>query len=64
MYRTSEMAGDAVVLLDYIGWKEERGIHVVGVSLGTLLPRMSGLFVHRLRVRRYDCARFALLNIC
>ena len=32
------MARDVVVLLDYIGWKEERGVHVVGISLGALLP--------------------------
>jgi len=35
------MAGDVVVLLDYIGWKEQRGIHVVGVSLGMALPWIS-----------------------
>jgi len=58
------MAGDVVVLLDYIGWKEERGIHVVGISLGMVYPEMSGFCVHRLRARRYDCARFAHSNVC
>ena len=57
------MAGDVAVLLDYIGWKEERGVHVVGVSLGMPLFGISGLeYAHRLRARWYDCARFALLT--
>jgi pimeloyl-ACP methyl ester carboxylesterase len=31
------MARDVVALLDYIGWEEQRDIHVVGASLGMLL---------------------------
>lgn len=57
------MAEDAVVLLDYIGWKEERGVHVVGVSMGMLLLGVSILwYTHRSRARWYDCARFAVLT--
>ena len=37
------MARDVVALLDYVGWKEGRGIHVVGVSLGMPLAEVSGL---------------------
>lgn len=36
------MARDVVVLLDYVGWREERGIHIVGVSLGTLHVGLAG----------------------
>ncbi|TFK52318.1 alpha/beta-hydrolase [Heliocybe sulcata] len=38
-YSTSQMAQDAIVLLDYIGWKEERSIHVVGISLGGMISQ-------------------------
>jgi esterase/lipase len=31
------MAEDVIVLLDYIGWTEERGIHVVGLSMGGMI---------------------------
>jgi len=48
-YTTSEMAEDVVVLLDYIGWKEERGIHIVGVSLGGMIAQeLSTLIPHRI----------------
>ncbi|KAJ7632235.1 alpha/beta-hydrolase [Roridomyces roridus] len=38
-YSTSGMAEDAKVLLDYVGWTEERGIHVVGISLGGMIAQ-------------------------
>jgi len=38
------MAKDVAVLLDYIGWKEQGDIHVVGISLGMLLPIMSSFW--------------------
>jgi len=48
-YTTSEMARDVVVLLDYIGWKEGRGIHIVGVSLGGMIAQeLSTLIPHRI----------------
>lgn len=31
------MAEDVIVLLDYVGWFENRGLHVVGVSLGGMI---------------------------
>lgn len=33
------MADDAIALLNYIGWTEEREIHVVGVSLGGMIAQ-------------------------
>ena len=33
------MAADVVTLLDYIGWKEERELHVVGISLGGMIAQ-------------------------
>ncbi|KAI0664971.1 alpha/beta-hydrolase [Cubamyces menziesii] len=38
-YTTSGMADDVVTLLDYVGWKEPRQIHVVGVSLGGMIAQ-------------------------
>jgi len=38
-YTTSGMAEDAIVLLDYLGWTEKRGLHVVGVSLGGMIAQ-------------------------
>ncbi|KAJ3015216.1 hypothetical protein NUW54_g1103 [Trametes sanguinea] len=38
-YTTSGMASDVVVLLDYVGWKEPRQVHVVGVSLGGMIAQ-------------------------
>ena len=33
-YSTSEMARDALELLDHVGWTGERQVHVVGSSMG------------------------------
>ncbi|EPQ51174.1 hypothetical protein GLOTRDRAFT_133293 [Gloeophyllum trabeum ATCC 11539] len=38
-YSTSQMAEDAIVLLDYIGWTEKRSVHVVGISLGGMISQ-------------------------
>lgn len=31
------MAEDVITLLDYVGWTEDRGVHVVGTSLGGMI---------------------------
>lgn len=38
-YRTSGMAEDAIVLLDYLGWTEKHGVHIVGISLGGMIAQ-------------------------
>ncbi|KAG8738973.1 hypothetical protein FRC10_006305 [Ceratobasidium sp. 414] len=38
-YTTSGMAEDVIVLLDHIGWTEQRRIHVVGVSMGGMVAQ-------------------------
>ncbi|KIY66558.1 alpha/beta-hydrolase [Cylindrobasidium torrendii FP15055 ss-10] len=38
-FKTSTMAADVIALLDYIGWTEPRGIHIVGVSLGGMIAQ-------------------------
>ena len=38
-YTTSEMAKDVVELLDHVGWKEQRSIHVVGISMGGMISQ-------------------------
>jgi len=38
-YSTSEMAKDVVELLDYVGWVEERSVHVVGISMGGMIAQ-------------------------
>jgi pimeloyl-ACP methyl ester carboxylesterase len=37
LYKTSEMARDVEELLDYVGWKEEKSLHVIGVSMGGMV---------------------------
>ncbi|CAD6974108.1 unnamed protein product [Tilletia controversa] len=36
-YRTSCMAWDCILLLDELGWTEQRSVHVVGVSMGGMI---------------------------
>lgn len=38
-YRTSGMAEDIVVLLDFIGWTDPRQLHVVGISMGGMISQ-------------------------
>ncbi|TFY65379.1 hypothetical protein EVG20_g5616 [Dentipellis fragilis] len=38
-YSTSGMAEDVIVLLDYLGWTDERDIHVVGSSMGGMIAQ-------------------------
>ncbi|KAG6906974.1 hypothetical protein DXG01_011171 [Tephrocybe rancida] len=38
-YTTSGMAEDAIALFDFIGWTEERDLHVVGISLGGMIAQ-------------------------
>ncbi|KAF7295262.1 FACT complex subunit SPT16 [Mycena indigotica] len=38
-YTTSGMAADVIVLLDYLGWKAERQLHVVGTSMGGMIAQ-------------------------
>ncbi|KAI0042717.1 alpha/beta-hydrolase [Auriscalpium vulgare] len=38
-YSSSGMAEDIIVLLDYIGWTEERSLHLVGISLGGMISQ-------------------------
>lgn len=38
-YTTSEMAKDTLELLDYVGWTEDRSVHVVGISMGGMIAQ-------------------------
>lgn len=38
-YTTSGMAEDVIVLLDHIGWTEQRQVHVVGISMGGMVAQ-------------------------
>ncbi|KAI0083105.1 Alpha/Beta hydrolase protein [Irpex rosettiformis] len=38
-YTTSGMAEDLITLLDFIGWKESRALHIVGVSFGGMIAQ-------------------------
>jgi len=37
--RTSAMAEDAIMLIDFIGWTAARDLHVVGISLGGMIAQ-------------------------
>ena len=37
--RTSGMAEDVIVLLDFLGWTEKRSLHLVGLSLGGMIAQ-------------------------
>jgi pimeloyl-ACP methyl ester carboxylesterase len=36
-YSTSSMAEDVITLVNYLGWTEERQLHIVGLSLGGMI---------------------------
>ena len=36
---TSQLADDAITLLDYVGWNNGRELHLVGVSLGGMVSQ-------------------------
>ncbi|KAF8337504.1 alpha/beta-hydrolase [Cantharellus anzutake] len=36
-YSTSTMAEDVITLLDYVGWKGRRQLHVIGISMGGMI---------------------------
>jgi len=38
-YRTSGMAEDVIVLLDFLSWTERRSLHLVGLSLGGMIAQ-------------------------
>ncbi|KAJ7074320.1 alpha/beta-hydrolase [Mycena amicta] len=38
-YTTTGMAEDTMVLLDYVGWKADRELHIVGISLGGMIAQ-------------------------
>ena len=37
--RTSGMAEDVIVLLDFLDWTEKRSLHLVGLSLGGMIAQ-------------------------
>jgi pimeloyl-ACP methyl ester carboxylesterase len=38
-YTTSEMARDVIELLEHVGWKDDRSVHVVGISMGGMIAQ-------------------------
>ncbi|EFP92022.1 uncharacterized protein PGTG_17853 [Puccinia graminis f. sp. tritici CRL 75-36-700-3] len=45
IYKTSEMAKDTVDLMEYLGWTEERSVHLFGVSMGGMISQELCLLV-------------------
>ena len=44
-YTTSEMAKDVIDLVDHLGWKGPRSLHVIGVSMGGMIAQELGLLI-------------------
>ena len=44
-YTTSEMAKDVIDLVDHLGWKDPRSLHVIGVSMGGMIAQELGLLI-------------------
>lgn len=38
-YSTSEMAKDTMEVIDHVGWKSKRQLHVIGVSMGGMIAQ-------------------------
>ena len=38
-YSTSEMARDVLEILDHVGWTGERGLNVIGISMGGMIAQ-------------------------
>ncbi|KAH7402196.1 Alpha/Beta hydrolase protein [Phaeosphaeria sp. MPI-PUGE-AT-0046c] len=46
-YSTSEMAKDVVELVDHLGWKGQKELHIIGISMGGMIAQELG-FVENL----------------
>ncbi|KIW06378.1 hypothetical protein, variant [Verruconis gallopava] len=44
-YSTSEMARDVLEVIDHIGWKEQRQLHVIGISMGGMISQELALLI-------------------
>ncbi len=53
-YSTSELAKDALELIDFVEWKSKRELHVIGVSMGGMIAQELVSFVPL-----NPCVRFA-----
>lgn len=48
-YTTSGMAREVIELLNFVGWTEDRGVHVVGVSMGGMIAlKLAALVPNRI----------------
>lgn len=57
-YSTSEMAKDIVEVVDHIGWKREREIHVIGISMGGMIAQeivSAHLVIVVIRCKKIQC---------
>ena len=59
------MAADVVALLDFVGWTNDREVHVVGISLGgSLVPSLStGLYKSITRDRSVESLVQSVKNL-
>ena len=48
-YSTSEMAKDALELLDHVGWVGQRSAHVIGISMGGMIAQEM-VYLHGWRI--------------
>lgn len=61
-YSTSDMAKDTMELLDELGWKEVRQLHIMGISMGGMIAQeLVKLFALKCRPLSEICQQALLI---
>ncbi|KAI5467576.1 Alpha/Beta hydrolase protein [Mariannaea sp. PMI_226] len=62
-YTTSEMAKDAIEVLDHVGWTEDRSVNIVGISMGGMIAQeLAFILPQRLQSLTLCCSSASVTN--